>query len=119
MNPREMGDAIAAACNWSTDTDPTNDCLYRTKDGRGMFNPAVCLNAMHEAEEALTPDQVCALIDHLEYLIRLPENTAFGDKPNKKFPLNHFGRFSVAHATAAQRAEAFLRALNLWGTHDT
>lgn len=75
------------------------------------------LNAMQEACGTLDPNQQCHFIDALDAIIRLPENIRFGEKPAKKFRLNHFGRFHVANATAAQRAEAFLRSLNLWKSH--
>lgn len=57
------------------------------------------LNAMHEAEKALTSVQYWQYVEWCEKLVKL----------------NHVDY--VAHstsATAAQRAEAFLRALNLW-----
>lgn len=54
------------------------------------------LNAMHEAEKILTLDQQCS------YAVKLAKLR------NK--PYDDFGCF----ATAAQRAEAFLRTLNLW-----
>lgn len=52
-----------------------------------------CLNAMHSAEKVLSPEQ------WLSYWIFL--GTELQD-------------LSVLHATARQRAEAFLRTLNLW-----
>lgn len=55
------------------------------------------LNAMHEAEKVLTREQADAYIFELHELIGH----------------NHIERYAVS-ATAAQRAEAFLRTLNLW-----
>jgi hypothetical protein len=54
------------------------------------------LNAMHEAEKVLGEPLCYAYVDQL--------------------PRHYSGRtnFALAHATAAQRAEAFLRTLNLW-----
>ena len=52
------------------------------------------LNAMHEAEKTLTLEQWDKYIDRLGDWVPSMRN--------------------VAHATAAQRAEAFLRTLNLW-----
>jgi len=52
------------------------------------------LNAMHEAEKVLTDKQWEEYGDYLEKMIN----------PVK----------GCLHATAAQRAEAFLRTLNLW-----
>jgi hypothetical protein len=55
-----------------------------------------CLNAMHGAEKVLTPQQWVSYWSFLEPLACRPNNT------------------SILHSTAAQRAEAFLRTLNLW-----
>ena len=52
------------------------------------------LNAMHEAEEVLTSEQVTSYVDFLELM-------------NERWS-------TPAFATAAQRAEAFLRTLGLW-----
>lgn len=54
----------------------------------------VDLNAMHEAEKALTPEQIDAFCDHLN-------------------PTN-YGVWWGINATARQRAEAFLRTLGKW-----
>ena len=54
------------------------------------------LNAMHEVEKVLTEPQQQRYLELL---------------------FNNFGKngvWMVCHATAAQRAEAFLRTLNLW-----
>lgn len=56
------------------------------------------LNAMHEAEKVLTTTALCD-----EYNSRLESMMDIGDPSGWKW-----------HATAAQRAEAFLRTLNLW-----
>src|SRR5688572_15654820 len=63
------------------------------------------LNAMHEAEKALTKGPGCKpWWDYCDWLKDIvPQNV---------------GNESHVHATAAQRAEAFLRTLNLW-TNDT
>jgi hypothetical protein len=59
------------------------------------------LNAMHEAEKVLTPDQRVAYQMALRYVTR--EGCA--------------SDYKLISATAAQRAKAFLRALGLW--HET
>lgn len=63
------------------------------------------LNAMHEAEKVLTEDQGGEFEEILE---RICQDQLELDGTN------HWLRFRVAHATAAQRAEAFLKTLNLW-----
>ena len=57
------------------------------------------LNAMHEAEKLLKSEQ------HFTFQVELARviNTT-------TYPLN----FALLHATSAQRAEAFLKTLNLW-----
>lgn len=57
------------------------------------------LNAMHEAEKVLHIDKLDVYADWLH------ENNSSGGHPAQ---LCHW------HASAAQRAEAFLRTLNLW-----
>ena len=57
------------------------------------------LNAMHGAEETLTPDQFVAYFDRITMLFDLYEGS-----PN---PM-------TISAKADQRAEAFIRSLNLW-----
>lgn len=55
------------------------------------------LNAMHQAEETLTEDSCAGYIERLSYILS-----------NLKWP-NH-----IFNASAAQRAEAFLRLKGLW-----
>lgn len=60
------------------------------------FNPLTDLNAMHEAEAALTgPDDFPEYVRILALVCSCPE-------------------WACVCATAAQRAEAFLKTLNLW-----
>jgi hypothetical protein len=61
------------------------------------------LNVMHEAEEVLTDEQHGAYVRNLMLIV--VGATTF------KFAVEEF---SFCHATAAQRAEALLRTLNLW-----
>ncbi len=60
------------------------------------------LNAMHEAEATLDCVQQFAYAAYLYY----------GDPHEHAW--DQVAAFEIAHATAAQRAEAFLRTLNLW-----
>lgn len=109
--------AIAEACGWTVckeegyedrgwypDTPEygkKTDTTYFTRLP-GYFTD---LNAMHEAERALTKEQ------RDEWVAFMNANFfCRGDHwPDKMHEL-----FDLAHATAAQRAEAFLRTLNLW-----
>jgi len=60
------------------------------------------LNAMNEAEKALTYHAQPYFILQLKRVIILVSDNGSADD------------FSVANASASQRAEAFLKALNLW-----
>ncbi len=69
-------------------------------------------NAIIKATKKLNMDQQCQFIDLLEQSLRIEENIAFGDKPDKKFPLNHFGRFDVCNAEARLRADILLKVIS-------
>lgn len=123
MNPIDINIAIAKACGW-TNIDKyfgrapipfTRSFLGGTDDGLAEGEdtlgheikpiPDYCndLNAMHEAEKTL---EIVSLGLYLRILA-------------DKFPYNGgyswtFGYAKSITATSAQRAEAFLRALNLW-----
>jgi hypothetical protein len=81
--------------------EKVSDCGHFTMLTADRNHTAFCpdypkdLNAMHEVENLLTPLQWVSYGRHLETLC---------DETNT-WPI---------HATAAQRAEAFLKTLNLW-----
>ena len=58
------------------------------------------LNAMHEAEKVLTEKGVNPWWTYVDWINR--------------HNLTPFGQSTAAHATAAQRAEAFLRTIGKW-----
>lgn len=104
MNKEQQRIKIAEACGWtdchmpaaSNQTMPfTERVLCGIAPGRRIHSPLPDylsdLNAMHEAEKIMSAEQCDA------YERRL------GNTVNRPW-----------HATAAQRAEAFLRTLNLW-----
>ena len=64
------------------------------------------LNAMHEAEEILTTGQRGEFWDVLHRMVA--RHKFWGDDTTNDTC------FRVMHVTAAQRAEAFLKTLNLW-----
>lgn len=66
------------------------------------------LNACHEMEKVLTMDQMRIYQDKLCWWV----NHYIYKDQTRSGPAQHFDW--VIHATAAQRAEAFLRTLNLW-----
>ena len=107
MTNEQINTAIAAACGWTEidTTAPERGSLYphrligREPSGKKYFVPNYCadLNATHEAEKVLTPLEWVRYWEFLEPLACRPNNT------------------SILHATAAQRAEAFLRVKGKWG----
>ena len=107
MNPEAQRIAIAEACGWKLIRRVGNSGhewnVYESPDGR--ISSVVTetlpdylndLNAMHEAEKAMSQSQKTRYIFELQTLCG---GQHFGD--------NYF-------ATPSQRAEAFLRTLGLW-----
>ncbi len=117
MTPERQRIRIAEACGWKSPTH--EDAIALVKDwpfskNRKLWwiNPAgepkwlsdvpdylSDLNAMHEAEKVIGPKQKPYYCSELWDLTVTPNS-------------NH--EWKMCHATAAQRAEAFLRTLNLW-----
>lgn len=98
MKPEAQRIAIAEACGWQQDGPRGNrwiapDGHIHEIWGSGLACPDYLndLNAMHEAEKMLTDDQKHEFEERLSHEFYFPTMT-----------------------TAAQRAEAFLRTLNLW-----
>ena len=106
MKPEAQRIAIAEACpTVFYIRRQTMQVVKRCQDGTEhlcpTYDPLSDLNAMHEAEKVLrgTDEQY---YNEREYYDRWTRYTVW--------LYNHYG----VSATAAQRAEAFLRALNLW-----
>lgn len=119
MNPEQQRIAIAEACGWTAKED--KDGLWRAVDPSGNMTYTVWvsemnvwsagipyylsdLNAMHEAEKVLTPDT------RPEYLCQLFDVATRGR--SGLYPVDE--NYLSHHATAAQRAEAFLRTIGKW-----
>jgi hypothetical protein len=93
MNAEAQRIAIAEACE---DTEPVPDYLND-------------LNAMNDAETHMQRSDVTFktfFVEALENVVRSSLENDF----HKKLEME----WACAHATAAQRAEAFLRTLNKW-----
>lgn len=101
MKAEEQRAAIAEACGW-TPTPVTNTTGWRigTTVMPDFLND---LNAMHEAEKVLTTEQYTAYWHHLFDVDRRYQRSITA--PSVIY---------MIRAAAAQRAEAFLRTLNLW-----
>ena len=110
MNPEAQRIAIAEACGWTYTMrvvpyirpEPFHDWTDPEGKNHGITGPAIPdyvydLNGMHEAEKVLSDEQ---WDDYTHEL-------------NEVIGRSHRLRFSV-HATAAQRAEAFLRTVGKW-----
>jgi hypothetical protein len=101
MTPEQQRIAIAEACGW-TEIEPCTCCYgvswgYQPTPGahkKHVPDYINDLNAMHEAEKVLTNEQLEVYCNILH-------------KPNH-------GVYWAIHATAAQRAEAFLRTIGKW-----
>lgn len=101
MTHEEINIAIAKACGWEL---TPNEWWY--KAGEYLpFAPDYLndLNAMHEAEKSLDDD-----LD-LDYSESLESVTGTRWGANNAYDMSKY-----RSATASQRAEAFLRTLNLW-----
>ncbi len=103
MNKQEQRIAIAEACGWDNSLSQVKLSVFVV--GRTSYclpDYLNDLNAMHEAEKVLTTSQ------HLEYTWELTGTVEDHDPDSME------GDWLTHTATAAQRAEAFLKTLNLW-----
>jgi hypothetical protein len=96
MTPESQRIAIAEACGWKWEKLWTGEFHGKPIGEQGPFRELPDylndLNAMHEAEKTLTKDQ------SRTYACRKLSG----------------GIFDAVHATAAQRAEAFLHTIGKW-----
>ena len=118
MKSEQQRIAIAKVCGWEGCTDPKCDyrkAMHLHKNGVVAFPESYSiprfpdypndLNAMHEAEMTLTNEQRFLLAIHLKEMTNRGQFWSCCEEE----------QWSLAcYATAAQRAEAFLRTLNLW-----
>ena len=110
MNNKKQRIAIAQACGWTkigyheqeiTGRKPTNGFYEIIPD---YLND---LNAMHEAEEVLLGDQRITFLDELLDVLGLKLGSGGWD-------MDFISVWQMTRATAAQRAEAFLRTIGKW-----
>ena len=116
MNPEQQRIAIAKACGWTA--QEAKDRFWRAVDAAGDMTHELwmCernvwfagipdylndLNAMREAEQVLSDNNQMKFRGELVDMMR------------PKYGFESACLLAI-HATAAQRAEAFLRTLNLW-----
>lgn len=120
MTPKAQRIAIAEACGWTWESRKHPAPCWHKGDfftGAALFAESRCredycddlpdylndLNAMHEAEKMLTEEQRELFRSILVDVVRGTVDR-----------LRITWQAALCHATAAQRAEAFLRTLGLW-----
>ena len=103
MSPEKQRIAIATACGWTKFNSATHKwAIFFGQPPNARSNSwelphfLTDLNAMHEVEKVLTGYQ---------------QTVTYSDNLMK---IVGYHTFDSAHATATQRAEAFLRTLGLW-----
>lgn len=124
MTPKAQQTAIAKACGWTeTVCEVERDnagyqwtetvSVWRDSSGaeRNLPNYPSDLNACHEIEKVLTDVQRRHFAGWLEAIASSAVSVGTLDQNGET---DYFQLFKCAHATAAQRCEAFLRTLNLW-----
>ncbi len=129
MNPEQQRIAIAEACGWKLKSNglspmwswQNESLIHRIKwvAHKVMASQGVLpdylndLNAMHEAEETLDASQ-CAeyarqlMKHHPTYCVTVLDNRF---APTEEIA---YQTYQLLHATATQRAEAFLRTIGKW-----
>jgi hypothetical protein len=113
VSPYDQRTAIAKACGW--DEGGRNNRSYNISGTNTWIFPVDYLNdlnAMHEAEKILTPRQreiFADILDGQSSLKQYTDTTYIG-----YIELPASAAFELVHSSAAQRAEAFLRTLQLW-----
>jgi hypothetical protein len=110
--------AIAEACGWKWDSNYNDPHWHKgtmlARRIQELPDYLSDLNAMHEAEKVLEGLDRHNYGVTLAKLVLNEERAFFGEDPDSEPTLNGLGFFALANLTAPQRAEAFLRTLNLW-----
>lgn len=114
MTPEAQNIAIAEACGWERSDDEVKIQSWRHRDGlhhtTTLPDYLNDLNACHEMEKVLTNNQRREYARQLVKVTPLQYETANSNDNND----HRMAVFFVVNATAAQRAEAFLKAKGLW-----
>ena len=106
MSPEKQRIAIAEACGFTKGLTRLEDAFFdRSMSRVALPEYLEDLNAMHEAEKVLTDEQIFPWWNNLSRIVGR----------DCKRPANCYSKdLRPVMATAAQRAEAFLKTLNLW-----
>ena len=129
MKDEEINFEIAVACGWQNVHKPgfpglvlgvppkswrLNRDPFPNYYGRHYEVPnfVADLNAMRQAEETLLPDD--AMYSQRNFYASILGDITMNDNGRGWTPLTNDDCFQILHATARQRAEAFLRVLEKW-----
>lgn len=110
MTNEQINAAIAEACGWEAVCVDGDSGYYKGFDNGAELRPDLpdyCndLNAIHEAEKLFNYEQCEAFSNNVADIVHAANR-------EKDYPVPwHFARI---HATARQRAEAFLQTLGKW-----
>jgi hypothetical protein len=100
MTPEAQRIAIAEACGWKRlQSGDWRKGYEMCRNPRYLPDYLNDLNAMHEAEKVLERNQCWLYASELRNILS---------------KLNNYDALGLFHATASQRAEAFLRTLGKW-----
>jgi hypothetical protein len=118
MSPEKQRIAIAEACGFNRAGNywcaPTGRNQDLARDGNGLPDYLNDLNAMHEAEDGLSEEQAEKWLHEMLNIVWRPEIKSIAPSRGGWLGLTAYELPMLLKATAAQRAEAFLRTLNLW-----
>ncbi len=113
MNTEQQRIAIAEACGWKWERLWTGELHGKPVGEQGPFREVPDylndLNAMHEAEGVL---DITKVEEYCSTLVRIVRHSLGIDDYESIYPT----KFAV-YATAAQRAEAFLKTIGKWTTN--
>jgi hypothetical protein len=107
MKPEQQRIAIAATCGIVKQPNAWSGVIASTGEFCTIPDYLNDLNAMHEAEKLLTPEQFEKYLDWLDI-------ACGGELELSAMLTGPEFAFGLLHSTSAQRADAFLRTLNLW-----
>jgi hypothetical protein len=105
MTPEQQRIAIAEACGWLFDHVRNDAMYYLPEKDFHVGDPLHDLNAMHEAEQTLWEKDWTCRHDFVDKLSRIMSPTHGHHQQSG---------LDLLDATAAERAEAFLRTIGKW-----
>jgi len=114
MNPEKQRRTIAEACGWEVDEERKTHGFRTLTDGCRTYTELPDylndLNAMRGASDTLNDNQQWQFVQHLNEITRIKHESDSDDW----FIHRTDWIWRMLNATAAQRAEAFLRTIGKW-----